>query len=199
MNYRKVIFDMANKLDELLTKMPKIFKRDAYVINHRYLVGGDESEKLNAGVYTCLLTEDYSNSIKEVFDDNILYISDVRKSKSDKCTYISSTYDEALLKKAQENIKLVENEVNSFNSWKELKIYDTDGSCIFDDDYIINIPGESKDIVISKEMFPLTSKTLSPIISYNTKEDKESGILTLVILMDLPYFQIHAVYKYVII
>lgn len=191
---------LSEKVDELLTKLPKVFKRDAYIINHTYIVGGDESEKINPGFSMCILTKKYIDALDEMYPDSKnIFISDIRKSKKEPLEYIHTTFDNNEFEIAKKNMASIEKTINKFNDWKSLKIYDSDGSSFFDDAYIKHIPGETDTVVVSKEMFPLVSKTLSPTVSYNIKEMKDDDLCILGIIIDLPYFQIQSTYKYVIV
>lgn len=186
---------MTKNIEELLTKLPKVFKRDAYIIGYTYCIGGEESEKLNAGSFICILNSDYSKDLEEMYPDTeVIHIKDIRKAKTDILEYIETDISD--ISNIKDNLNKVTKYIKNIDSWKSLKIYDADGTSIFDNNYIVNIPNETTDVVISSEMFPLISKKLSPCISYNLRLDKEKGIYNLATLIDLPYFQIQSIFMY---
>ena len=57
---------MAKKitLNDILTKISYVFKKDCYIINRKYVIGGEESEYENASNMLCLLTPESSQEIE---------------------------------------------------------------------------------------------------------------------------------------
>ena len=74
---------ISKNFKDLLNKACSIFKDDMYIVNNRYLLAGDMSEKDSDGYYFCRLSQDSIKVCNEQLGEKeqIIYVENVRKAK----------------------------------------------------------------------------------------------------------------------
>ena len=194
---------MAKKitLNDILTKISYVFKKDCYIINRKYVIGGEESEYENASNMLCLLTPESSQEIELIFpEDNTIYISDVKKYKKDLEKNVSTKIFDSERNELLKRVKEIEEKTRNIENWKSFNFSDEELLEVFkeggtkelfiDDEDIPSVP-------ISKSLFPMASDKNANTIYYSLSLPKdEKDLAYLITSFDTPYFQLYNIISY---
>ena len=154
-------------LTDLFVKLAYVFKVDLYIIDHKYVIGGANSEIKNIGNMYCELNEHSIEVIKElVSDSNFIYIKNIKDAKTDLqnniITEILPTTKDGVL----ESLKELKKQKKKITNWGKLTLNEDEIDRLFNKNVSIEICKEETDtpVIISKNMFPmLTEKKLDDL------------------------------------
>lgn len=161
-------------LDTLLTKLVNIFKKDMYIVDCKYCIAGDESEKESQGKQICILEDPCVKVIMTEFPDcNAIYVSNVRKAKNERDLIQTDLTEDKLMELRKEYTDILT--VAQGNTvWRSFEFTDDMVQALFREGKIVPLPVKNKNdpvMVVSKNLFPLiTEKRLSSVV-YNIKKD----------------------------
>ena len=183
-------------IKESMTKLVSIFPNDIYIIHNRYVLAGDKSEENTVGYYFCIFDNDVFMEWKKVYPDNpVLYIKSLRESKISR--EVETITDKNTIESLEKKVEMCVNEtINVDRQWARFEFSEDDIQKIFTNNESFNLFTDSKEVIISKTIFPLiTAKTINNV--YYTFGDIDSrGLNTLYIQYDHEYFQLNMKYFY---
>lgn len=188
--------------DNVLTKLSNMFKKDVYIIQNRYCLGGDESEAENISRYFCILSQESMDLVKEVFpDDDIIYFSNIKNAKKDLNKYVTNIIPDNKKKELIDLRDKLEKDILSIDKWKSFDFTDEEAHSLFDDAKTMELFVDDKNIpsvTISKTLFPLIKfkdvRTLYYSVSIPECDD---DLITFYIGYDAQWFQTYNIVQYV--
>ena len=183
-------------IKESMTKLVSIFPNDIYIIHNRYVLAGDKSEENTVGYYFCIFDNDVFMEWKKVYPDNpVLYIKSLRESKISR--EVETITDKNTIESLEKKVEMCVNEtINVDRQWARFEFSEDDIQKIFTNNESFNLFTDSKEVIISKTIFPLiTAKTINNVY-YTFGETDSRGLNTLYIQYDYVYFQLNMKYFY---
>lgn len=191
---------------DILNKLAGIFKKDIYVVNNLYCIGGNITEKETTGISMCILTTDIAEILKEEFGSyRIIYIEDVKKEKSvldtDKGLYLKVKFTKEEEKVILSNIDNINNTIKKIETWEKFNWTDDDVVAILDSGDMITLFTDSKDIpelFVSKVVFPGIAKNNISSLYYSVYKSKDlKGVYELVTSLDIDVFQLYTITRFI--
>lgn len=188
--------------NDLMTKISNVFKSDLYIINNKYCIGGNESEEKNITHLLCILNDDCSKLVKDIFPDNeIVYIKDVKKIKEDIEQFSSldifETEKEDIIKRRD----IILNLALKIDSWKDFNFTDEDLNDIFNEGKTFELFTEENNIpsvIISKSLFPMIKENTANKLYYQIfVPENENDLVQLITSFDTDWFQIYNLIQYI--
>ena len=191
-------------LDVLLTKIGSIFKKDAYIINNMYCIGGNESEEQKMTQIVLYMTPDAMAVLKEAFPDNdYVYIKNVKEAKKDLEKNVNYRIFESEKKDLQERLQNVLTEVNKSETWKNFEFSEEEADFIFNDGGSLELFGEDSGIpavTVGKNLFPMVTVKRLETLFYDVHVPETSEeLVSLITTMAMDYFQIYNLIQYIMI
>lgn len=183
-------------IKESMTKLVSIFPNDIYIIHNRYVLAGDKSEENTVGYYFCIFDNDVFMEWKKAYPDNpVLYIKSLRESKISR--EVETITDKNTIESLEKKVEMCVNEtINVDRQWTRFEFSEDDIQKIFTNNESFNLFTDSKEVIISKTIFPLiTAKTINNVY-YTFGETDSRGLNTLYIQYDYEYFQLNMKYFY---
>lgn len=183
-------------IKESMTKLVSIFPNDIYIIHNRYILAGDKSEENTVGYYFCIFDNEVFMEWKKVYSDNpVLYIKSLRESKISR--EVETITDKNTIESLEKKVEMRVNEtINVDRQWTRFEFSEDDIQKIFTNNESFNLFTDSKEVIISKTIFPLiTAKTINNVY-YTFGETDSRGLNTLYIQYDYEYFQLNMKYFY---
>lgn len=183
-------------IKESMTKLVSIFPNDIYIIHNRYVLAGDKSEENTVGYYFCIFDNEVFMEWKKVYPDNpVLYIKSLRESKISR--EVETITDKNTIESLEKKVEMCVNEtINVDRQWTRFEFSEDDIQKIFTNNESFNLFIDSKEVIISKTIFPLiTAKTINNVY-YTFGETDSRGLNTLYIQYDYEYFQLNMKYFY---
>lgn len=183
-------------IKESMTKLVSIFPNDIYIIHNRYVLAGDKSEENTVGYYFCIFDNEVFMEWKKVYPDNpVLYIKSLRESKISR--EVETITDKNTIESLEKKVEMCVNEtINVDRQWARFEFSEDDIQKIFTNNESFNLFTDSKEVIISKTIFPLiTAKTINNVY-YTFGETDSRGLNTLYIQYDYEYFQLNMKYFY---
>lgn len=183
-------------IKESMTKLVSIFPNDIYIIHNRYVLAGDKSEENTVGYYFCIFDNDVFMEWKKAYPDNpVLYIKSLRESKISR--EVETITDKNTIESLEKKVEMCVNEtINVDRQWARFEFSEDDIQKIFTNNESFNLFTDSKEVIISKTIFPLiTAKTINNVY-YTFGETDSRGLNTLYIQYDYEYFQLNMKYFY---
>ena len=183
-------------IKESMTKLVSIFPNDIYIIHNRYVLAGDKSEENTVGYYFCIFDNDVFMEWKKAYPDNpVLYIKSLRESKISR--EVETITDKNTIESLEKKVEMCVNEtINVDRQWARFEFSEDDIQKIFTNNESFNLFTDSKEVIISKTIFPLiTAKTINNVY-YAFGETDSRGLNTLYIQYDYEYFQLNMKYFY---
>ena len=183
-------------IKESMTKLVSIFPNDIYIIHNRYILAGDKSEENTVGYYFCIFDNEVFMEWKKVYPDNpVLYIKSLRESKISR--EVETITDKNTIESLEKKVEMCVNEtINVDRQWTRFEFSEDDIQKIFTNNESFNLFTDSKEVIISKTIFPLiTAKTINNVY-YAFGETDSRGLNTLYIQYDYEYFQLNMKYFY---
>ena len=199
---------ISKNFKDLLNKACSIFKDDMYIVNNRYLLAGDMSEKDSDGYYFCRLSQDSIKVCNEQLGEKeqIIYVENVRKSK-DTFGELSRVVEkeeekESVLKK----YKSLNKQLGTVQGWEKVKLTEEEIDDLYNKCVNIELFKNEPDIptvTISKSFLPLTTEKNIDNLFYSVQvienDDIDEGdIGKLFLSIDIPQFQLNMIYTYLI-
>ena len=187
-----------SKIEDMLTKILKIFPSDIYIVYNKYIVGGDKSEENTTGYFICRLLDGIYDELNTEFDkDKIYYIRNLRTEKS-------NAFDNSHIVNDKECMKIIYgiNKLNELISnveiWSPIELDDdtidkllnnNDTITLFDND------DEKSPLLLGKNMFPtISEKNINKLYySYLGENDEYSQVL---FNLNADYFELYMLYRY---
>ena len=199
---------ISKNFKDLLNKACSIFKDDMYIVNNRYLLAGDMSEKDSDGYYFCRLSQD---SIKVCNDqlgekEQIIYVENVRKAKDtfgELSRIVEKEDEEKLVLKKYKNLN---KQLSTVQGWEKVKLTEEEINDLYDRCVNIELFKNESDIptvTISKSFLPLTTEKNIDNLFYSVQviennDIDEGDIGKLFLSIDIPQFQLNMIYTYLI-
>ena len=181
---------------ESMTKLVSVFPNDVYIVHNKYIIAGDKSEENTVGYYFCIFQNDVFMEWKKIYPDNpVIYIKSLRESKISREVEIIT--DISVIASLEKKIDAYINEtVNIDKPWERFAFKDEIVEKLFTNNESVNLFSDSKEIIISKTIFPLiTAKTINNVY-YTFSDTNSKGLNTLYIQYDNEYFQLNMKYFY---
>ena len=187
----------------ILTKISYIFKRDSYILNHRYVIAGQESDKENIGTYSCLLNEEAVSIIKDIYPDNdIIYISNIKSAKTEPEKYIITNLNKLEISDIQNTNNSILKLIDSVKEWKNFNFTNSEIESVFSNGEVLDLFTDDKNIPtisISKSIFPtVTEKNCDSLVYYvfpfNNEEDELCKMITSI---DTEVFRLHSIFYFI--
>ena len=199
---------ISKNFKDLLNKACSIFKDDMYIVNNRYLLAGDMSEKDSDGYYFCRLSQDSIKVCNEQLGEKeqIIYVENVRKAKDSfgELSRIVEKEDEKdLVLKKYKNLN---KQLNTVQGWEKVKLTEEEINDLYDRCVNIELFKNESNIptvTISKSFLPLTTEKNIDNLFYSVQviennDIDEGDIGKLFLSIDIPQFQLNMIYTYLI-
>ena len=199
---------ISKNFKDLLNKACSIFKDDMYIVNNRYLLAGDMSEKDSDGYYFCRLSQDSIKVCNEQLGEKeqIIYVENVRKAKDSfgELSRIVEKEDEKdLVLKKYKNLN---KQLSTVQGWEKVKLTEEEINDLYDRCVNIELFKNESDIptvTISKSFLPLTTEKNIDNLFYSVQviennDIDEGDIGKLFLSIDIPQFQLNMIYTYLI-
>lgn len=199
---------ISKNFKDLLNKACSIFKDDMYIVNNRYLLAGDMSEKDSDGYYFCRLSQD---SIKVCNDqlgekEQIIYVENVRKAKDtfgELSRIVENEDEKKLVLKKYKNLN---KQLSTVQGWEKVKLTEEEINDLYDRCVNIELFKNESNIptvTISKSFLPLTTEKNIDNLFYSVQviennDIDEGDIGKLFLSIDIPQFQLNMIYTYLI-
>lgn len=199
---------ISKNFKDLLNKACSIFKDDMYIVNNRYLLAGDMSEKDSDGYYFCRLSQDSIKVCNEQLGEKeqIIYVENVRKSKDSfgELSRIVENEDEKKL--VLKKYKNLNKQLSTVQGWEKVKLTEEEINDLYDRCVNIELFKNESDIptvTISKSFLPLTTEKNIDNLFYSVQviennDIDEGDIGKLFLSIDIPQFQLNMIYTYLI-
>ena len=189
--------------DDLITKTSYVFKKDAYLVNNRYAIGGTNSEIENVSEFLCVYNTDFMNVLKDKFEDKkVVSILDLKKVKKEPKLLITDINEELETEVIERKNKL-EKLILSIDNWKSFDFNEDDAETLFGKYNSLELFTDNDKIpsvTITKSLFPLIKPANAENLYYKViiPEDNEE-LIQLVISYDTEWFQIYNLVHYITI
>ena len=199
---------IGKNFKDLLNKACSIFKDDMYIVNNRYLLAGDMSEKDSDGYYFCRLSQDSIKVCNEQLGEKeqIIYVENVRKSKDSfgELSRIVEKEDEKKL--VLKKYKNLNKQLSTVQGWEKVKLTEEEINDLYDRCVNIELFKNESNIptvTISKSFLPLTTEKNIDNLFYSVQviennDIDEGDIGKLFLSIDIPQFQLNMIYTYLI-
>ena len=199
---------ISKNFKDLLNKACSIFKDDMYIVNNRYLLAGDMSEKDSDGYYFCRLSQDSIKVCNEQLGEKeqIIYIENVRKAKDtfgELSRIVEKEDEKKLVLKKYKNLN---KQLSTVQGWEKVKLTEEEINDLYDRCVNIELFKNESDIptvTISKSFLPLTTEQNIDNLFYSVQviennDIDEGDIGKLFLSIDIPQFQLNMIYTYLI-
>ena len=199
---------ISKNFKDLLNKACSIFKDDMYIVNNRYLLAGDMSEKDSDGYYFCRLSQDSIKVCNEQLGEKeqIIYVENVRKSKDtfgELSRIVENEDEKKLVLKKYKNLN---KQLSTVQGWENVKLTEEEINDLYDRCVNIELFKNESDIptvTISKSFLPLTTEKNIDNLFYSVQviennDIDEGDIGKLFLSIDIPQFQLNMIYTYLI-
>lgn len=194
---------MAKELtiNEVLTKLAYIFKKDMYVINHSIVIGGMDTEIINPGSFLVKLKSEFIEVFKKEFEGkSLIYFSDVKKAKKEPEKYIF-TNTELIFKNIEDKEeyegrknKLL-SETDRIKSWNKVEFTEEQLELLYEASTNVKLFETVKEVpslVITKSVFPLITEKNVDILYYSITEEKRyDNMYKIVFTYDIDFFTVY--------
>lgn len=187
----------------ILTKIAYVFKKDVYIIDYRYCMGGEESESENVGNYLCELNENTSVILKEIFPNSeIIYFSDIKKAKKDLNAYSSTEIGDDIKEKINNRKKTLLKELDNVKKWKDFPFTEELLHKIFKNGETVELFTDDDSIpsiTISKTLFPLVTekKYDSLVYSISWNEDDTDELCKFITSFDTEILRLYGLFYFI--
>jgi hypothetical protein len=192
---------------DILNKLATIFKRDIYIVNNIYCIGGNITEKETTGISFCILNSDIAETLKEEFGNyRIIYMEDVKKEKAaldsgDKGLYLKVKFSKDEEKTVLNSIENLNNIVKKIDKWDKFNWTEDELVAILSDGDMITLFTDNKDIpelFVSKVVFPGIAKNNIDSLYYSAYKNKDlKGVYELVTSLDCDMFILYTVTRFI--
>ena len=199
---------ISKNFKDLLNKACSIFKDDMYIVNNRYLLAGDMSEKDSDGYYFCRLSQDSIKVCNEQLGEKeqIIYVENVRKAKDtfgELSRIVEKEDEKDLVLKKYKNLN---KQLSTVQGWEKAKLTEEEINDLYDRCVNIELFKNESDIptvTISKSFLPLTTEKNIDNLFYSVQviennDIDEGDIGKLFLSIDIPQFQLNMIYTYLI-
>lgn len=199
---------ISKNFKDLLNKACSIFKDDMYIVNNRYLLAGDMSEKDSDGYYFCRLSQDSIKVCNEQLGEKeqIIYVENVRKSKDsfgELSRIVEKEDEKELVLKKYKNLN---KQLSTVQGWEKVKLTEEEINDLYDRCVNIELFKNESNIptvTISKSFLPLTTEKNIDNLFYSVQviennDIDEGDIGKLFLSIDIPQFQLNMIYTYLI-
>ena len=199
---------ISKNFKDLLNKACSIFKDDMYIVNNRYLLAGDMSEKDSDGYYFCRLSQDSIKVCNEQLGEKeqIIYVENVRKAKDtfgELSRIVENEDEKKLVLKKYKNLN---KQFNTVQGWEKVKLTEEEINDLYDRCVNIELFKNESNIptvTISKSFLPLTTEKNIDNLFYSVQviennDIDEGDIGKLFLSIDIPQFQLNMIYTYLI-
>lgn len=192
---------MATKksiIEDMLTKVVKVFPTDIHIVFNTYIIGGTKSEESTSGYFICRISDKLKDEMNNIFDSKkVYYISNIRTDKSDVNKNAHILPDNESIPVAYK-INYLNDIISKVEIWSPLLMSQNDIDKLFDDNSTIELFSNNDKIpslLLGKNMFPtLTEKTLDKLYySYLGVKDDYNQVL---FNMNTDYFELYMLYRY---
>ena len=189
---------MAKKeiqMDDILTKVSHIFKKDVYIVNHKYFISGEKSQDEIPGP-TLVTIDDGIESIKDFYkENNIIYIEDIKKFKAGDKSLLRLVDDEDEIDLINRDLDTIIKLVDEVKSWDNLIIPEEYHETFFNESEHIELfswDDKIPTLRASKVIFPTITiaKRNEWVYSYRKPDNKyDLNILLFQTLSDFALIQ----------
>ena len=199
---------ISKNFKDLLNKACSIFKDDMYIVNNRYLLAGDMSEKDSDGYYFCRLSQDSIKVCNEQLGEKeqIIYVENVRKAKDtfgELSRIVEKEDEKELVLKKYKNLN---KQLSTVQGWEKVKLTEEEINDLYDRCVNIELFKNESNIptvTISKSFLPLTTEKNIDNLFYSVQviennDIDEGDIGKLFLSIDIPQFQLNMIYTYLI-
>ena len=199
---------ISKNFKDLLNKACSIFKDDMYIVNNRYLLAGDMSEKDSDGYYFCRLSQDSIKVCNEQLGEKeqIIYVENVRKAKDtfgELSRIVEKEDEKDLVLKKYKNLN---KQLSTVQGWEKVKLTEEEINDLYDRCVNIELFKNESDIptvTISKSFLHLTTEKNIDNLFYSVQviennDIDEGDIGKLFLSIDIPQFQLNMIYTYLI-
>ena len=199
---------ISKNFKDLLNKACSIFKDDMYIVNNRYLLAGDMSEKDSDGYYFCRLSQDSIKVCNEQLGEKeqIIYVENVRKAKDtfgELSRIVENEDEKKLVLKKYKNLN---KQLSTVQGWEKVKLTEEEINDLYDRCVNIELFKNESNIptvTISKSFLPLTTEKNIDNLFYSVQviennDIDEGDIGKLFLSIDIPQFQLNMIYTYLI-
>ena len=199
---------ISKNFKDLLNKACSIFKDDMYIVNNRYLLAGDMSEKDSDGYYFCRLSQDSIKVCNEQLGEKeqIIYVENVRKAKDtfgELSRIVENEDEKELVLKKYKNLN---KQLSTVQGWEKVKLTEEEINDLYDRCVNIELFKNESNIptvTISKSFLPLTTEKNIDNLFYSVQviennDIDEGDIGKLFLSIDIPQFQLNMIYTYLI-
>lgn len=185
---------------DLITKIKNVFRKDIYILNNYYIIGGEFSDETLHATYFCELVPEYSLTCKKFFGDHeLIYIKDITEFKEDTSKWNIVT-DEDLINEIRTKIESARNVVNDPSDWKSfsnLKLSVIDDIMNNGKTSIIHQDEDdpmSPYCIVAKKIFPLLGpKTMDHLLYEIRNYENAENIYLLITRLSFTHFILYGI------
>lgn len=165
-----------NKFNDFIIKVKRVFSKDIFIIQNRWIIGGCMSNASLPGDFVLEISPDYFPYVENVFElgkekPNV-YIPDISIIKKDTTDFDEVVYRDISEQEYEEFVSVRLEQffeiLRSDENWYPLNLTEEAIETCFDKSLLIKIPdpkNEIHDVIIGKSMMPgITKKDLENII-----------------------------------
>lgn len=159
-------------VDDLFTKLKKLFKHDLYIINKEYIIGGKASNDELPGYVICRLDIKYIKALFNVYkEEDVLYIADISNKE------LSPVLDTDYIINIKNTLC---NKIDNIDTWNSLidLLKDDMIKLLMSDNMSIDIDADNNKIILAKSLLPLiTLKNIHKVYYHISNGDNISEII----------------------
>ena len=192
----------ALTFNDLITKTTNVFKKDVYLVDNRYAVGGTVSEIENISEFLCIYSTEFMNVLKDKFKDNrVVSLLDIKKVKNEPKKYIKTDLHDSIQNEVIERKNKLEKTILSISNWNSFDFTEEEKKILFDQNKTIELFTDDEripSVTITKSLFPLIKSTEAENLYYSVYiPDNSDELVELVISYDTKWFQVYNVVYYI--
>lgn len=183
---------------DLLTKIRNVFRKDIYIVDSFYILGGEDSNDSLPGHFYCELVQKYKLAVEKYFTrKDVIYISDIAEFKENPSENWMEITDENKCVELRALAHAYQKSVIEAEEWRtfdalddqtQSNIFNGKIAVIHADPYDSNSPY----CIVAKKVFPLIGpKTIDKLFIAVNKTAEDSDLYALITQLDFTHFTLY--------
>ena len=183
---------------DLVTKIKNVFRKDIYIIDSFYVLGGEDSNESLPGHFYCELVQKYKRAVEEYFGrKDVIYITDIPSFKENPSDNWMEITDENKCVELRAEAHAYQKSVIEAEEWRtfdslddttQYNIFNGKIALIYADPYDHNSPY----CIVAKKVFPLIGpKTMDKLFIAVNKTAEDSNLYALITQLDFTHFTLY--------
>lgn len=168
------------EIKKILNQLANVFKRDMYLINSTWAIGGEESNESLAGDYICVMNPNIAEMLHNYFGNfEVIYFSDVKKAKAaldtiDEYPLIKTNIEPKISKKLLEFKNKLMSKIDETETWDNFNFTESQVQALLDSEKItlFSDNDEVPELYVSKTVFPMIKEKNIGNLYYHVRKTK---------------------------